>query len=309
MPGVRTEEQAALIAEIVRGALGERPVAVEHVPTLEESTVYRVRLPSSLVYFKTEHEGHSISVAAWAYEKAARVGVPVPEVLHLDLTRERWPEEFVLLSAVEGTDLEHDPPDDSELVEILHRCGALLRRLHTVELEGFGELELGDGPEPRGASPDHASHVRKSPDWGFAYLVERGLVSDETEARVRDVLARHEELVRPPDRGILIHGDLGLDHVFVERKGMRITGIIDFEPDSADPVWDLAIFGFHFPTLLAHLLEGYGPVPDDLDVRLELYGLLRAIGCARWEDERGIDVVGRLREIDRLRSAMERRLG
>lgn len=303
---MRTEGEPALVAEIVREALGERPVTVEHVPTLEESAVYEVRLPSGDVYFKSEP---SAAITAWAYERAAGVGTPVPEVLHLDPTRERWPQEFVLLSALEGTDLEHDPPGDPELVDALRSCGALLRRLHTVELEGFGELELGDGPEPRGASPDYASHLRGSPDWGLPYLVHRRMLPEATEGRVRDVLARHEEVVRPPDRGVLIHGDLGLDHVFVEREEMRITGIIDFEPEAADPTWDLAIFGFHFPRLLAHLLEGYGPVPDDLDVRLELYGLLRAIGCARWEDERGMDVAHRLREIEQRTTAMERRLG
>lgn len=49
---------------------------------------------------------------------------------------------------------------------------------------------------------------------------------------------------------------------------------------------DLAIFGYHYPDLFAYLVEGYGAVPDDLQLRLELYGLIRGIGSVRWEHER-----------------------
>lgn len=299
-------DSTQVVAHIVRDVLGERPVAVEHVPTLEHSEVFRVHLASGVVYFKSEHEGHSVAAVAWAYEKAAHVGVPAPEVLHLDLTREHWPNEFVLMTAVTGTDLEHHPLDGADLVQAIEGYGGLLRRLHGIAIKGFGDLSFptASAREPVGLHSDHASYVRESPNWGLPYLTEHRLVSAEAASRIRDILARHEELFPSPDQGVLLHGDAGLDHLFVEREQMRITGLIDFEPRSADPVLDLAIFAFHYPDLAGYLLDGYGTRPVDLELRFELYGLLRAIGSARWEHERGWNIDQPLNEIARRSSRL-----
>src|SRR5437867_370618 len=67
-------DSADAVAEIAHEVLGERPSLVEHIPTLEDSTVFRLRLSSGDVFFKTEHEGHPIAAAAWAYDRAASVG-------------------------------------------------------------------------------------------------------------------------------------------------------------------------------------------------------------------------------------------
>jgi aminoglycoside phosphotransferase (APT) family kinase protein len=239
------------------------------------------------------------------------VGVPVPEVLHLDLTCERWPKEFVLITAVAGTDLQHDPLEGAALAHAIEGYGALLRRLHDVPLQGFGELDFTEASatEPVGRFADHAEHVRAAPDWGLPYATERGLVGADVADAIRDILARHEELFLGPNDGVLVHDDPGLDHLFVERKQMRITGLIDFEPHSADPAWDLAAFGFHYPHLLGHLLDGYGQCPDDVDLRLEVYGLVRAVGCARWDHERGFDIERSLNEIVRRTNHLEALLG
>jgi aminoglycoside phosphotransferase (APT) family kinase protein len=297
----RAVPDVATVAGIVHDALGERPSSVERVPTLEESDVFRLHVSSGVVFFKAEHEGHPVAVSAWAYDKAGAAGVPVPDVLHVDVSCERWPKEFIIVSAVAGTDLQHDPLDGAALAETVAAFGALLGRIHTVRTDGFGPLDFRDAAasEPVGESADHASHVRASTSWGLPYLVAKGLVPDQLAARVGSVLARHEELFAAPAHGVLVHDDPGLDHVFVDRTRMRITGVIDFEPASADPAWDLGAFAFHYPHLVRYLLDGYGDTPDDLDVRLELYGLVRAVGSARWEHELGFDITRPLDEIAR----------
>jgi aminoglycoside phosphotransferase (APT) family kinase protein len=295
------------VAAIVRDALGEKPDWVSHVPTLEASHVYRLHLRSGDAFFKSEHEGHPIDVAAWAYTKAATVGVPVPEVLHLDLSCERWPEEFMITTAVEGTDLQHDPLDGRALASVLEGYGELLRSLHSVELEGFGDLEFQEAKvgDPVGPFTDNASHIRRSLDWSLPYVVEHDFVAPEHVRRIETILDRNEELVVGPDTGVLLHNDPGLDHLFVERTSMRITGLIDFEPRSGDPAWDLSVFAYHYPELAHHLMGGYGSLPGDLDVRLRLYGLLRAVGCASWEHERGMDIAYPLAQIARRLKELE----
>jgi hypothetical protein len=206
----------------------------------------------------------------------------------------------MLISAVQGSDLEHDPLEGPELVRALGGYGGLLRRLHGVELEGFGDLSLPDGAtEPVGSFPDHASSVQASTDWGLPYLIDHELGDGQTVDRIQELLARHEELFTGPEIGVLLHDDPGLDHLFLERESMRITGLIDPEPRSGDPMWDLATFDFHYPDLIRHLLAGYGDVPEDAELRFELYGLTRAVGCARWEHERGIDITRPLSEVSR----------
>lgn len=300
-------ERATVVADIVRDAVGEPATSVECVPTLEETDVFRVHLSSGVVYFKAEDQA---SLTAWAYGKAASVGVPVPEVLVVDTSDERWPEPFVIVTALEGSSLEQDLLEGGDLATALAAYGDLLRRLHEVLLEGFGALrgpEQGR-PDPWGWAPDHPTWLRAVPEWGLPYLEEHGLVTGALVRRVIDVFARHEQVVPPPDHGVFVHGDPGLDHLFVDRKTMRITGLIDFEPASADPTWDLATFAYHYPHLIDRLLAGYGPTPDDLPLRLEVYGLARAIGVARWVHERASDARRELDEIanraTRLRSLL-----
>jgi aminoglycoside phosphotransferase (APT) family kinase protein len=289
-----------VVAGIIRDALREKPDGIEHIPTLEDSHVYRAEMSSGAVFFKSEHEGHSIDVAAWAYVKAATAGVPVPDVLHVDLSRERWPEEFMIVTAVGGSDLLHDPLDGDDLWRAIAGYGELLRRLHTIELEGFGELEFAPAKvgDPVGEFADYASAMRHSLDWALPYLIEKKLVSHEQVERIQNVLERSGEVVTAPNTGVLLHDDAGLDHLFVDRTSMEITGLIDFEPRSDDPIRDLAIFAYYYPGLAPHLFDGYGPVPDDVELRMKLYRLLRAVGSARWEHERRLDVADPLAEIE-----------
>ncbi len=274
------------VAGIVRDVLGEQPTAVEHVPTIEDTTVYRIEAPSGRLFFKTEHEGHDITLTAWAYERAAEAGVPSPPVVHLDASRKRWPEDFVILRAVPGTDLEHDPLEGDELRRVLADSGRLMRRLHTITLDGFGELER-DGDDVIGEKKDHRSYLRSRLAWGLPYLVARGLLTAETHDDVVRLIDHADVLAPPPPRGSLLHGDVGLDHIFVDRTTMTITGLIDFEAECADPIVDLGSFHYFYPDLIDHVLGGYGDLPSDIDVRLELYGLVQAIGSTRWDHEKG----------------------
>ena len=306
------QETLALVSEIVRRTLGERPRLVEHVPTLEDSDVFKIYLDGSVAYFKAEHEGHPIDVLAWAYRKAASVSVPTPEVLHVDTSLTQWPREFVLIAQVDGSDLEREPLTHEQLGNAVEQLGRVVAHLHSVPLDGFGDLAFTDpsASDPVGAFADHASNVRATlHGWSFPYVTEHRLIGAETADRVREVITRHDELIGGLEQGVLVHDDLALEHVFVERDTIRITGLIDFEPRSSDPMWDLAVFAFQYPHLAPHLLRGYGGTyPDDVDRRLDFYGLIRALGTARWEHEKQMSIERALREIDRLSAKLTRAL-
>lgn len=149
-------ERATVVADIVRDAVGEPATSVECVPTLEETDVFRVHLSSGVVYFKAEDQA---SLTAWAYGKAASVGVPVPEVLVVDTSDERWPEPFVIVTALEGSSLEQDLLEGEDLATALAAYGDLLRRLHEVLLEASAPCagRSRDAPIP-GAGPPTIRH-------------------------------------------------------------------------------------------------------------------------------------------------------
>jgi aminoglycoside phosphotransferase (APT) family kinase protein len=289
------------IGAIAAAALGETPLSVEFVPTIEDSTVYRIETPSGRFFFKTEHEGHHIAMTAWAYARAAEAGVPVPDVVALDLTKERWPEEFVIVSAVAGTDLQHDPLEGDELARVLAESGEVMRQLHGVTVDGFGELEQLDDDTVAGEEDDHLSYLRERIAWGLPYLLQHDLVTSDTHDAVLEIVEAAERLAPTPARGSLLHGDVGLDHIFVDRSTMKITGLIDFEPEVADPTVDLGSFDYFYPDLIAYVLEGYGDLPDDIDVRLAFYGLVQTVGSTRWDHEKGLTqyVPRGLEEIER----------
>jgi aminoglycoside phosphotransferase (APT) family kinase protein len=280
-------------------------LSTEHVFTYEEETdVFRLEMSSGDVFFKSE-ERYRIVEEAWAYRTAAGAGVPVPDVLHVDDSCERWPKPFSIITALTGSSIAKDPLEGAALADALAHYGAMLRLLHAVELPGFGAfVELG-----RGKHPTLADATRTLPNWGLPYLHEHGLLDDATVANVRHVVERHEELYSFRGPAVFIHGDPGFDHVFADRITMKITGLIDFEPRAADPAMDLGIFAFHYPLKLEYLLAGYGPVPDDMAVRVDFHAMLRGVGASRWMHEKGLRIDDHLPEVTHRAARLSKMLG
>ena len=100
------------------------------------------------------------------------------------------------------------------------------------------------------------------------------------------------------------HGDLQVDHVFVD--GDEITGVVDWtEAGQGDPLFDLAILTLGHPEHLSDLVAGYGR-DVDLDL-IRAWWSLRCLTAVRWLIEHGFDPSSPGCEVDVLRSQLAAR--
>jgi aminoglycoside phosphotransferase (APT) family kinase protein len=83
---------------------------------------------------------------------------------------------------------------------------------------------------------------------------------------------------------VFIHGDLQVDHVFVEDD--EVTGVIDWsEAAQGDALFDLATLTLGHPEHLDDVIDGYAaPVDRDL---VRAWWSLRCLSNVRWLLEHG----------------------
>lgn len=187
------------------------------------------------------------------------VPVPVPEIL--------WHRPPVLaLAALPGTALGHLGDPSPASTTAWAAAGAALRTLHGAPLP----------PWPGRSVDELAAHLANECEWLAL-----------NEVLPRDVIARNRafaEAALRPWTPVFIHGDLQVDHVFVD--GDEVVGIIDWsEASQGDAHADVATLSLGHPEHLDDVIAGYG---SDLDRHLvQAWWSLRCLGNVRWLVENG----------------------
>ena len=209
-------------------------------------------------------------------EAMALAPLPTPEVL--------WRKPPVLArAALSGTTLGRlgEPSAASAAAGVA--AGAAVRTLHDAPLP----------PWPGKSLDEIASRLDGECDW----LVTNGVLPTELVTRNRRVA----EAALRPWTPVFTHGDLQLDHVFVE--GDVITGVIDWsDAGRGDALFDLAILTLGHEENLGDVVAGYG-TDVDLDV-IRAWWSLRSLVAARWLIEHGFDPSSPGCEFDVLRSQL-----
>ena len=207
-------------------------------------------------------------------EAMAMVPVPTPEIL--------WRQPPVLaLAAVPGTALGHLGERSTASSAAWAAAGAAVRALHDAPLP----------PWPGRNLDDLSSELAGECEW----LVANEVLSPAEVTRNR----RLAETVRRPFTPVFIHGDLQVDHVFVE--GDEVTAIIDWsEASRGDALFDLATLTLGSPEHLDDVAAGYGADVDrDL---IRAWWSLRCLLNIRWLAEHGFGPIDDMPEVAVLRS-------
>lgn len=202
--------------------------------------------------------------------------VPTPEVL--------WRNPPALaLAALPGVALGHLGEPSTSSSAAWAAAGAAVRSLH-------------DAPPPPwpGRSLDElAARLDRECEW----LTANDVLPAEVVTRNR----RHAERALRPWNPAFIHGDLQVDHVFVD--GDRITGVLDWsEAAPGDALFDLATLTLGHPEHLDDVVAGYGTdVNRDL---IRCWWSWRCLVVVRWLREHGFAPISfeELPEIAVLRS-------
>jgi aminoglycoside phosphotransferase (APT) family kinase protein len=290
------------VREVVTQHLGRSPQwirAVQPVYTTITGIVYEVGFPDTTLIFKAAlYRYGTVATEAWAYERIRERGVPAPRVLAVDATCTTFPTPYVILEQVSGVPLSDPSLQGRGREALLRESGELLRRMHAVEISGYGlldeELYVRTG-RVSGLHQTWRPAVLRRLHWGLPYIERLALLDRSEVMATHRALDRHAAVLDALWPSRLLHGDFQNKHVFVDPSTTRITGFIDFgNRESGDVAWDLARFCLREGGDLKHLLEGYEADPrerETLQERIPFYLFLHAFSDVRKYHSRG-----RLRE-------------
>lgn len=210
------------------------------------------------VFIKVDADPARTEVEVQAMEMAP---VPTPEIL--------WCKPPVLaLAALAGTALGHLGAPSTASPAAWAAAGAAVRTLHDAPLP----------PWPGKSEDDIAARLDDECGW----LVTNGVLPAEVVTRNR----RIAEAALRPWTPVFTHGDLQVDHVFVD--GDEITGVIDWsDAGRGDALFDLAVLTLGHEEHLGDVVAGYG-TDVDLDV-VRAWWSWRCLVAARWLIEHGFD--------------------
>ncbi|MFE6826431.1 phosphotransferase family protein [Streptomyces sp. NPDC057690] len=228
------------------------------------------------VFLKVDADQARIDVEVEAMSLAP---VPTPEVL--------WRKPPVLaIAAVPGTVLGRLGEPSTASSAAWAAAGAAVRQLH--------EAPLPPWPGRRRRGPDE---LAAELDGECESLVTNGVLPADLVTRNREVA----EAALRPWTPVFTHGDLQIDHVFVD--GDEVTGIIDWsEAGRGDALFDLATLTLGQEEHVDAVIAGYG-ADVDLDV-IRAWWSLRSLLGVRWLVEHGFDPFAPGCEVDALRSRM-----
>jgi aminoglycoside phosphotransferase (APT) family kinase protein len=205
--------------------------------------------------------------------------VPTPKVL--------WHKPPVLaIAAVQGAALGRLGEPSTASPAAWAGAGAAVRRLH-------------DAPPPSriGRAGRDPGALAADLDRECERLVANGVLPADLVTRNRQVA----EAALRPWTPVFTHGDLQLDHVFVD--GDELTGIIDWsEAGQGDALYDLATLTLGHEEHLGDVIASYG-TGVDLDV-IRAWWSLRSLLNVRWLVEHGFDPFAPGCEVDVLRSRL-----
>lgn len=228
------------------------------------------------VFLKVDTDQARIDVEV---EAMALAPVPTPKVL--------WRNPPVLaISAVPGTALGRLGEPSTGSPAAWAAAGAAVRRLHEAPLPPWTGRRR-QGPDELAAELDGECES----------LVKNGILPADLVTHNR----RIAEAALRPWTPAFTHGDLQIDHVFVD--GDEVTGIIDWsEAGRGDALFDLATMTLGHEDHLTDTLTGYG-TDVDLDV-IHAWWSVRSLLGIRWLTEHGFDPFAPGCEVDVLRSRM-----
>lgn len=178
-----------------------------------------------------------------AYRAAHAAGLPVPRVLHADLTREHVDGDALVVTFLDGALWSGRELDDAATAVVRRGLGSFMARLHRITGDRFGY-------------PAPASDLAAA-TWPDAFARMVGAVLDDArrwgvelpETRVRDAVARHHDLLARVTVPRLVHADLWPGNVLLGDDpatgdtdgGLAIVGVLDAERSLwGDPLFELA---------------------------------------------------------------------
>ena len=283
-----------LLHEILHEVSPARVLSTQRITAGEVNEVYAVTFADGLhVIVRISRDdtknGAHFAQEQWAIRQCGARGVPVPEVLGVwRRATDGHPLDICVQRKIDGVLLRDAQLPQQALRQIVVQAGALLARIHTIPVTGFGYLN-GQG-EGAFITSDSEITALLAMEAEFHALAKRVDLEEEAMRRALRVVV---EDARAADVGApcLTHNDFAANHIVVAKDA--IAGIIDFgEVAGSEPLSDFVRWDYYetarFP--LAWLQHGYANkrvFEADFTRRLHVKRIAFSLWVMRWYDVNG----------------------
>jgi fructosamine-3-kinase len=281
------------ISEIIQEKLGDilnesgisskRDTKIKAVSGEDEDLVFHIQgqeLAYALKIFSAAINQNHYRANLKFDELASKNNFSIPQLIHSDANSSLLPIPWIIWKWIPGQLLSRMESDD-ERMEAAEKVGKLLRRIHEIEVPGFGWPNADSKWEFENASGACDFFVKR-----MRNLTEKGgrAFSDEELQKIISLTAESEELLRF-NKPRLLHGDITGGNVIVSDE-KSVTFIDPGEIVAGDPMADL---GYSQTTRLNSAFregvwKGYTkdkPLSPDENIRFKKWRLLRqcVIAC------------------------------
>jgi hypothetical protein len=136
------------VSVLIKDILMTKTVSAKRINYGEVNAVYTIQIDNGDEYVlkispHTRGENNLLQ-EAWAFEKCRSIGVPVPEVIVADDSLSKFPEVYLLNKKISGTPGGEMKFTDVDFLDLMHQIGHYLYLIHSIPVEGFGEVDKSD---------------------------------------------------------------------------------------------------------------------------------------------------------------------
>jgi len=141
-------DQAGLAEAVLaacRRLFGDAVLGADPLRVDGNHTAFRIRLPDRACFFRADDgsgDDDYMRAESALMARAAAQGLPVPKVLHTDVSRAFSPFRFQIMELCPDPPLDrHHKAGTLDQPGIARQLGRCLRQLHAISLEGFGFID------------------------------------------------------------------------------------------------------------------------------------------------------------------------
>lgn len=230
------------------------------------------------------------------------LGLPVPRVILHDKTKKIVPYEFIILSKLDGEDLDSlwEKITKKEQIEIMEKIGEVIGRIHNIKFKEFGSLtpkkikvrgrfslkKVGEGLKVKASTFDFFDDAFEF----ISGIASFEIINPELIKNLVNYVLENKKLTETSEDPSLIHGDFDIINFRVKKiKGIwQITGLLDFEY-SASKMREYDFIKLHRNGFLEKgnlrdsLLKGYKKyqkINPEFDEKIKYFRTCRDIGFA-----------------------------
>lgn len=222
------------------------------------------------IILKVYVEGNTLQQEYAMARKAQERGIPTPEFLMLEIARPS----VLVMKQVIGNHL------SSRDTTAAREAGKYIEQFHAQKT----------APPFSGGQMQWHEFILWWAEHEIANVEKLALFPSNEIVRLKNAFVTMESLL--VDRPIaLLHGDLQVEHILINRQNQRVLAFLDFaDTQPGDPLLDIAVLSLWDVALADKVLEGYTGIENNEQTQqlLLLYRLVRHIAEIPWLLNRGL---------------------